>query len=80
MTRDRAIMNFLDDMAGVNLHGFRLSLHGEILAEGYWAPFTPEEPHRMYSVSKSAVSLAIGMLAGDGKLRLDDPIVDYFPE
>ena len=35
MTRERAIMNFLDDMAGVNLHGFRLSLHGEILAEGY---------------------------------------------
>lgn len=80
MTRERAIMNFLDDMAGVNLHGFRLSLHGEILAEGYWAPFTPEEPHRMYSVSKSAVSLAIGILAGDGKLRLDDPIVSYFPE
>ena len=80
MTRERAILNFLDDMAGVNLHGFRLSLHGETLAEGYWAPFTPEEPHRMYSVSKSLVSLAIGMLAGDGKLRLDDPIVDYFPE
>ena len=80
MTRERAILNFLDDMAGVNLHGFLLSLHGETLAEGYWSPFTPEEPHRMYSVSKSAVSLAIGILAGDGKLRLDDPIVDYFPE
>lgn len=80
MTRERAIINFLDDMAGVNLHGFLLSLHGETLAEGYWAPFTPQEPHRMYSVSKSLVSLAIGMLAGDGKIRLDDPIVSYFPQ
>ena len=80
MTRERAILNFLDDMAGVNLHGFLLSLHGETLAEGYWAPFTPQEPHRMYSVSKSAVSLAIGLLMGDGHIRLDDPIVDYFPE
>ena len=80
MTRERAILNFLDDMAGVNLHGFLVSLHGETLAEGCWAPFTPDEPHRMYSVSKSLVSLAIGMLAGDGRIRLDDPIVDYFPE
>ena len=80
MTRQRAILNFLDEMAAVNLHGFRLTLHGQPIAEGYWAPFTPDEPHRMYSVSKSVTSLAIGMLAGDGRLSLDDHIVDHFPE
>lgn len=79
MTRQQAVMRFLDDMADYQLHGFRLSLHGETLAEGYWRPFTAERPHRMYSVSKSAVSLAIGLLWGDGALGLDDDIVDYFP-
>lgn len=80
MTRQRAILNFLDEMASVNLHGFRLTLGGDVLAEGYWAPFTPEEPHRLYSVSKSVTSLAIGILMKEGKLTLDDPIVDHFPE
>lgn len=80
MTRQRAILNFLDEMTAVNLHGFRLTLHGQPLAEGCWAPFTPDEPHRMYSVSKSVTALAIGILAGEGKISLDDHIVDYFPE
>lgn len=80
ITRQRAILNFLDELSSVNMHGFRLSLRGQVLAEGYWAPFVPDEPHRLYSVSKSVTSLAIGMLADDGLLRLDDPITAYFPE
>jgi len=80
MTRQRAILNFLDELSGVNLHGFHLSLQGDTIAEGYWAPFHADEPHRMYSVSKSVVSLAIGILAGEGKIGLDDHIVDHFPE
>ena len=80
MTRQRAILAFLEEMASVNLHGFLISLGGETMAEGYWSPFCAQEPHRMYSVSKSVVSLAIGILAGEGKLSLDDFIVDHFPE
>lgn len=80
ISRQRAILNFLDELSTINMHGFRLSLRGQVLAEGYWAPFTPDEPHRLYSVSKSVTSLAIGMLADDGLLRLDDPIVSCFPE
>lgn len=35
---------------------------------------------RMYSVSKSFVSIAVGFLHQEGKLRLSDPILDYFEE
>ena len=80
MTRQRAILNFLDELSSVNMHGFRLSLKGQVLAEGYWAPFCADEPHRLYSVSKSVTSLAIGLLADDGLIHLDDPITAYFPE
>lgn len=80
MTRQRAILNFLDELTSVNLHGFHLSLKGETIAEGCWTPFHADEPHRMYSVSKSVVALAIGILAGEGKISLDDHIVDHFPE
>ena len=62
----------------VNLHGFILSVGGKTKAEAYYEPFRPEEPHRMYSVSKTMTGLAIGMLAEEKKLSLEDHIVDYF--
>lgn len=80
MSIERAVLSFLDDLEGLNMHGFLLSLHGKTVAEGYWSPFTAEQPHRLFSVSKSAVSLAIGLLADDGALSLSDHIVDSFPE
>lgn len=62
----------------VCLHGFMLSVGGEVKAEAYYAPFEAGKPHRMYSVSKTMTALAIGILMGEGKLSLDDHIVDYF--
>lgn len=65
----------------------RLATHDIILAKGdaiffekYYPPFDEHFYHRLYSVSKSFVSLAIGFLAQDGKIDLDDPIVKYFPK
>ena len=52
----------------------------DIFFETYWAPFKKDDLHRMYSVSKSFVSMAIGFLVSEGKLSLDDPISKYFPE
>ena len=61
-TRVRA---FMDRLAAedVNLHGFILSVRGEEKARAYYAPFREGQAHRMYSVSKTMVGLAIGMLA-----------------
>ena len=36
--------------------------------------------HRMYSTSKSFVSVAIGILIGEGKLRLEDRVASFFPD
>lgn len=65
----------------------RLATHSVIMARGenifyesYWKPFHNNFLHRMYSVSKSFVSIAIGFLEQDGKISLDDSIVKYFPE
>ncbi|MDW7659325.1 MAG: serine hydrolase [Bacillota bacterium] len=77
-----AVLRFLEriDRERICMHGFLLLRHGQIAAEGYWAPFTPERLHRMYSVSKSFVSLAVGLLIDDGKLSLNDPVVSFFPD
>ena len=62
----------------VNLHGFILSVGGKEKARASWAPFRPDQPHRMYSVSKTMTGLAVGILADEGKLSLDDRITEYF--
>ena len=80
MTKEQAILNFMDELKSFQLHGFILTLGEQTLAEGYWAPFNSSMPHRLYSVSKSVTALGIGLLLKDGRLKLDDPVADYFPE
>ncbi len=69
------------------LEKHRLATHNLILAKGnsiffehYWEPFNREFLHRMYSVSKSFVSIAIGFLEQDGLIALDDVIEKYFKD
>lgn len=78
----RAVLRFLDrlDSERVPMHGFLLVRRGRIAAEGYWAPFAAESRHRMYSVSKSFVSLAVGLMIDEGRFSLDDRVAELLPD
>ncbi len=65
---------------GNTLHSLLIMKGDDIFCESYWAPFHKEYCHRMYSQTKSYVGIAIGLLEEEGKLSLDDKIVDYFPD
>ena len=65
---------------GLSMHSFAVMKGGVIIAEGYAEPFDENSLHRMYSVSKSFASMAIGLLEEEGKISLDDTIDTYFPE
>lgn len=65
---------------GLAMHSVLLMKGDRILAECYWEPFDANTCHRMYSQTKSYTAMAIGLLASEGKLSLDDRIVDHFPE
>ena len=65
---------------GIEMHGFMLLRHGQVCAEGSWAPYRPDVPHTMFSFSKSLTSTAIGFAVQEGILSLDDRLVDIFPE
>lgn len=77
-----AIQQLLEELEQkqVRMHAFLLARHGKLVTEAYFAPYTPQKLHRMFSVSKSFVSLAIGLLEQEKLLSLDDCIADYFPE
>lgn len=62
------------------IHGFMLLRHGNVVAEGHWAPFTPDRPHVMFSVSKSFTSTAVGLAIEEGLLGLDDLVLDHLRE
>ncbi len=75
------ILAFLE-AAGRNkheMHSFMLVRHGRVVAEGWWAPYRPEFNHTMYSMSKSFTSTAVGFAVTEGKLRVEDRVVSFFP-
>jgi len=78
----QALLRFLNRLEEerIAMHGFLVVRHGLITAEGYWPPFSKDRLHRMYSVSKSFVSLAVGCMIDEGKLSLTDAVADYFPD
>ncbi len=64
----------------INLHSVLMLRGNDIFHEQYVAPYKADTIHRMYSVTKTFVAVAIGFLADEGKLSLDDPIIKYFPD
>lgn len=64
----------------IPMHSLLLMRHDKLLFEGYYAPYDADTLHRMFSISKSFTSIAIGLLADEGRLSLDEPIISHFPE
>jgi len=76
------ILSFLKELERrrIPMHSLIIAKGNKIITEAYWKPFDASFQHRMYSQTKSFVGIAIGELAAEGKLSLDDRIVDYFPD
>lgn len=62
------------------VQGFMLLRHGNVAAEGWWAPYNPQSLHSLYSLSKSFTSSAIGLAVAERRLTVDDPVLKFFPE
>ncbi len=80
-----AISRFVDALAEPGrpleaVHSLMLLRHGKVVAEGWWAPYSPDTNHMMFSVSKSYCSTAIGIAVGEGLLSVDDPVLSFFPD
>ncbi len=62
------------------LNSFMLVRHGKVVAEGWWAPYRAEDTHMLYSLSKSFTSMAVGMAIAEGKMSLDDLVIESLPD
>lgn len=74
-----SVLDFWEER-GLAMHSLLVMRRDRLVLEAYWKPFGPQTLHRMFSQTKSLVSLAIGLLEEEGRLCLDDPICRYFPD
>lgn len=76
-----ALKKFLARLEEIDfVHGLVVMRHGKVALAGMRAPYRYDLPHQLFSVSKSFTSAAIGMARREGLLKLDDKLIDYFPE
>ncbi|MEU4538080.1 serine hydrolase [Streptosporangium sp. NPDC023825] len=78
----RAVAALLDRLEerSIECHSIMVVRHGHVVAEGWWAPYSAERPHLLYSLTKSFTSVAVGLAIADGLLSLDDRVVDVLPD
>lgn len=77
-----ALLDFIEaaDTQIDTFNSFMLVRHGHVVAEGWWSPYGPTEPHMLFSLSKSFTSTAVGLAVAEGRLSIDDTVVSFFPE
>ena len=80
----RDLLKFIEGMEDMpeekETHGFMLIRHGKLLTEGWFAPYTEDMPHILFSDTKTFTQLAIGFMVQEGLITIDDNIADYFPD
>ena len=78
----QGLIDFLEavNASDLEFHSIMINRNGKLVLEGWWEPFQKEYVHTLYSLSKSFTSTAVGMLYDDGKLKLDDKVISFFPD
>ncbi len=71
------MLRLLDDVQsrGIELHSLMVARHGHVVAEGWWHPYSADQVHLGYSLSKTFTASVIGMLVDEGRCGLDDPVL-----
>ncbi len=79
----RGVLRLLDALEAdpvIDMHSLMVLRHGRVLAQGWWAPYTPERVHLLYSLSKTFTATALSFAIAEGLVSLEDRVVDHFPE
>ena len=80
--RSGDILRYIDALehSDTEMHGIMIMRHGKVCAEGWWAPYAPNLRHGLQSHTKTYAATAVGLAYTEGILRLDERLIDIFPE
>ena len=77
----KACLDRLCKLAGDDqMNSFMVLRHGKVIHENYWRPYNAELPHKLFSLSKSFTSTAVGLAISEGLFGLDDHVTDLFAD
>lgn len=65
---------------GLDIHSFLMVHNGYVVVDAYFYPYDGQTVHEVASVSKSLMTTLIGIAIDQGKLKLDDPMLSFFPD
>lgn len=65
--------------AGFPVHSLMIVRNEYVVLDAVYYPYDGQLPHNLGSVTKSVLTTLIGIAADQGKLRLDDPLLSFFP-
>ena len=72
----RAVLATLEAIGAIpDLHSLMVVRHGQVVAEGWAAPFAPDRRQTVYSLSKTFTATAVGFAVAEGLFSVDDPVV-----
>jgi len=77
-----SVLDFLQaaESQNLDLHTLLIARHGKLAVELYRWPYNSTRPRIGHSLAKSFTSAAVGMVIAEGRLKLTDRVVDFFPE
>jgi len=71
-----ALANIVADIQQhMHIHSLLVVRHGYLVSQAYFYPNGPDIKHQEFSVTKGVTSAAVGIAVGQGKLRLDQPVL-----
>ncbi len=64
----------------IDIHSIMIVKNGDVIYEKWQTQGSPDVPHILNSLSKTFTSLGVGMAIADGKMKLDDKVISFFPD
>jgi CubicO group peptidase (beta-lactamase class C family) len=63
----------------LGIHSILVIRHGYAILHADFYPYSSDSPHDMASVTKSITSAVAGIAVGQGLIRMDQPMLSFFP-
>ncbi|MDR1357439.1 MAG: ChbG/HpnK family deacetylase [Tannerellaceae bacterium] len=78
----KAVPKYLEavEKAGQDLHSLMILRHGNVVAEQWFGDNAADKPHALHSVSKTFTATAVGFAVNEGKLKVTDKVISFFPD
>ncbi|GHU55229.1 6-aminohexanoate-dimer hydrolase [Bacteroidia bacterium] len=63
-----------------DLHSLMILRHGKVVSEQWFGDNTADKPHPLWSISKTFTATAIAFAISEGKLKITDKVISFFPD